>query len=765
MAYPKTPTGRSHLPISTRQLHDFIAVCTVLAIATEQGGKRFASCPFCGGTLTNQISEHRFHCHQVDCRVRGTAVDLVASLELDLVTYGDDGRFPQLNRGQMRQVVAWMTENNIPMVDVDSPSVATMKVGAKGKETRATFKPELDALWVAASGTPLDSPCRTWLDMRKLDKKVVLDLDLARSLPDEADAVPWAKRWRGGHRLLLPVHGSTGDMESLRGRWVLLKEPKTAKGDTLGKAMPPKWGSGTMSGVVLANPVAVKMLRAGFDEPITLIVVEGEPDYLTWATTRPDLAVIGIWPGAWTQDIADRVPDGSTIIVRTDHDESGVRYAAKVVATLGSRVTLLRSKPDEDDPKRDENALHMVGLLPSDPAERTEPVESVLTVVPMATSLPFHRNKDGQPKANRTNAALLLREDPTWADRLWFNTFDIQYYLDNRVLDEPGLLRLAQGLGKTLGLEFSKKAVEEAVVLVGRENERHVVTDWLTSLEWDGTDRLDRLLPRYFGATDSPTLRQMGPWWMMGAAMRGLTPGTKMDYTLVLVGKQGIRKSTAVRTLAVRPNWFQDTSTKVGTKDGMLALQGCWLMELAELSAVKGVALEAIKAFLTSQADRFRAPYGRKMERFERTTAFIATTNDEYFLIDPTGNRRFWPVTAGTIDIAALELDREQLWAEAVHRVTAGERYWPTPSEDAEFDGYRARYVAEDPWLGPIVEWLDVRTTPFRMDEVMRSGLGMSERDMLRGRNRVGGLLRRLGYSMKRKRVNKNNARLWCRWT
>ncbi len=413
----------------------------------------------------------------------------------------------------------------------------------------------------------------------------------------------------------------------------------------------------------------------------------------------------------------------------------------------------------------DENELHCAGLLPDDPIDGTERMTPPLTVVPIAAGLPFQRNKDGMPKANRTNAALMLADDPVWSGRLWFNAFDIQYYLDNRVLDEPGVLRLAQALGKTLGVEFTKRAVEEAIVLVGRDNEQHVLADWLTRLEWDGTKRLDGLLHRYFGTTDSPILRQLGAWWMMGAAMRGLNPGTKLDYTLVLVGKQGVRKSTAVRTLAVRPNWFQDTSTKVGSKDGMLALQGCWLMELAELSAVKGVALEATKAFLTSQTDRFRAPYGRKMESFKRTTAFIATTNDEHFLIDPTGNRRFWPVTVGFIDIESLESDRDQLWAEAVHRVTASERYWPTPSEDAELDRYRARYVVEDPWLGPIVEWLDVRTTPFRMDEVMRSGLGLSERDMLRGRNRVGGLLRRLGYSMKRKRVSKNNARLWWRWS
>ncbi len=347
MAHPKTPLGRPSPTLTTKR-YDLYATAAAMDLSITPDGKRFTVCPLCGGERTCQIGEHRFYCHHDDCGARGSGVDLVASLDLDLVEQGPDGRFPRLTREQMPQVTAWMTSNNILKVAVDSPSVAVVKTRTKGRETRAKYKPEVDALWFAAAGLPFDPPCRTWLDTRKLDRKAVTELDLARTLPAEADDSSWARGWLRGHRLMLPVVGATGEMEALRARWVLLKEPKTPSGKRLGKTMPPaNWGEGAMSGVVLANPVAVRMLRGELTEPVTLIVVEGEPDFLTWATKRPDLPVVGIWPGAWTPEIAARVPDGSTVVLRTHHDEPGERYAMKVAATLGSRVTLLRSVAKE----------------------------------------------------------------------------------------------------------------------------------------------------------------------------------------------------------------------------------------------------------------------------------------------------------------------------------------------------------------------------------------------------------------------------------
>ena len=754
MSFTKTRAG----VCATRPRHpqpDIHATAETLGL--DLIGDRFAICPVCGAERSAQLYEGRFKCFHAECLASGTAIDLIA-LDLDLVEPDGEGRFPKLDTAQMDAVRAVIKDRHIPITTSipGRPAAAT-------RNPRSRWRKEVVDVWGAAEHAPMPPPTTTFLDMRKLDSEALKDLDLARALPDEADAFPWARAWRKGHLLLLPVYGPTGDLEALRGRWVHLKAP----GKKVGKAMPPAWGPGTMSGCVLANPEAINVLRGETTEPITLVVTEGEPDYLTWAIHHPELPVFGVFSGAWTQAIADRIPDGSTVVLRTHHDDAGERYAAKVGASLGARVTLLRSKPTgTPDPKDepDDNDRHLAGTLPTDPTEDAGPYATPITVVPAFPTLPLQRYKDGSPKGIRTNAELLLREHPAWKNRVWFNAFDIQYYLNDDVLDGVGMLRLAADLGATLGVEFKLQPTQEAVVLVGREDTRHPVADWLDRLTWDGTERLDCLLPTYFGARDRPVVRLMGARWMMGAANRGLRTGAKMDYTLVLVGAQEVKKSTSVRALAVRPTWFHDTSVQVGTKDGLLALQGCWLMELAELSAVRGVQLEAVKAFLTSQTDRFRPPYGSTMESFLRSTAFIATTNDRQFLTDPTGNRRFWPVEVGTIDITALERDREQLWAEAVHRVAAGERHWPSAAEEGQLDRHRFRFEAEDPWLAPLVDWLDERSEPFTLHEAMVEALDLKERDMLRARNRVGAMLRRLGYELKRKRIDARYARLWWQW-
>lgn len=121
--------------------------------------------------------------------------------------------------------------------------------------------------------------------------------------------------------------------------------------------------------------LAVNLLRGELAKPVTLVVVERRARLPDLGIHPPDLAVIGIWAGAWTEAIDERVPNGSRVVLRSDHDESGAgdRYAAKVGATLEGRVTLLRSKPTGTSPEPDENDRHMAGTLPDDPTEATEP--------------------------------------------------------------------------------------------------------------------------------------------------------------------------------------------------------------------------------------------------------------------------------------------------------------------------------------------------------------------------------------------------------
>jgi predicted P-loop ATPase len=147
-----------------------------------------------------------------------------------------------------------------------------------------------------------------------------------------------------------------------------------------------------------------------------------------------------------------------------------------------------------------------------------------------------------------------------------------------------------------------------------------------------------------------------------------------MDTALVLVGPQGIGKSTLGHILAYG-EWFSDALPPVHSKDASDHLRGLWLIEFGEMAAARRAEIEDFKAFMTRTEERFRPAYGRFEISYPRRNVFFGTSNKDAFLRDETGNRRFWPVTVTSLDIARLEADRDQLWAEAVHAFDAGERW------------------------------------------------------------------------------------------
>ena len=165
---------------------------------------------------------------------------------------------------------------------------------------------------------------------------------------------------------------------------------------------------------------------------------------------------------------------------------------------------------------------------------------------------------------------------------------------------------------------------------------------------------------------------------------RVFRPGCKADCTLILEEAQGTLKSTACAVLALSPEWFADGIADLGSKDSAQDLRGKWIVEIAELSAMTRAAVERVKAFISRQVDHYRPSYGRRSQDFPRQTVFIGSTNSDEYLADETGNRRFWPVRIGRIDIPALQRDVEQIWAEAVVAFKAGEQWWLDAELEAE---------------------------------------------------------------------------------
>jgi hypothetical protein len=295
------------------------------------------------------------------------------------------------------------------------------------------------------------------------------------------------------------------------------------------------------------------------------------------------------------------------------------------------------------------------------------------------------------------NFGLIVRNDPRLKDKVrrdafrgrdcvcgdlpWRTAEGCDPFWNNS--DDNGLIDY---ISKTYQLT-GKQALLDANDLAMSQRTFHPVREWLEGLEWDGTERLDTMLIDYLGAADNDLTRAMTRKHFTAAVARVMRPGCKYDYILTLIGPQGIGKSTLVKIMG--GEWFDDSLTSIEGKEGMEQIRGKWLIEFGELTNYKKSTSEAYKAFISKQEDSYRPAYGRKVEVYPRQCVFFATTNEPAFLKGDTGNRRFWTVECD-VDIACkdvwgqLEQERDQIWAEALHRFREGERlYLPHELEKA----------------------------------------------------------------------------------
>ena len=249
------------------------------------------------------------------------------------------------------------------------------------------------------------------------------------------------------------------------------------------------------------------------------------------------------------------------------------------------------------------------------------------------TVLALDKNLSGKIKYNELSYSPFVYGNLPWTGK--------DNYREWNNFDDSNLKCYIEG---NYGLNGMEKIMEALNIIVS-ENKFNPVIDYLEQIQWDGKERIKTLLSDYLGVEQSEYSETAIKLFMIGAINRVYYPGCKFDYMPVLVGKQGVGKSTFFKILAGNDAWYNDNFNTVEGDKAVEKLRGMWLVELAELlAAKKAQEVESIKSFLTSTVDNYRQPYSRRTEQRPRYCVFAGTTNNLHFMTDKTGNRRYWPL-------------------------------------------------------------------------------------------------------------------------
>jgi len=521
---------------------------------------------------------------------------------------------------------------------------------------------------------------------------------------------------------------------------------------------------------VVRVPYRLPELLASGSEPV--FVVEGEKDVDNLfeigliATCGPGGA------GRWRDEYKSFFR-GKRVIILPDNDVAGREHSQAVATSLEDvadqikviELPGLRAKGDVSDWLEDGGTRsEFLRIVDEAPAWKPDSGNWYAEVVTGAR---------GQVLCNHANTMLALRRDPEWQGVFGYDT------LRGQVM----LLRPVPRTGRSPEADFgrpvpwtdendsqaqeflqlsgfpnvNKSVVSAAISQRAIEVPYNSVQDYLNGLEWDGIPRLrggpsdcgDILEPffvAYFGADDTPFVQAVGTMFLVSAVARIMDPGCKVDHVPILEGPQGIGKSSSLRVLTGE-TFFSDGLPEIGSKDAADHLRGKWLIEFAELDAMTRAEDAALKAFITRQVDKYRPAYGRREIEWRRQCVFVGTTNKSVYLKDETGGRRYWPIRCTSIDLAAIERDRDQLLAEAVSLYRQGQPWHisdPKIARQAR-EEQQQRYDA-DVWEERISDFIAGKEL-VTVSEVMKDALRIeTPRQRRADQNRVMNVLSSLGW-------------------
>lgn len=361
-----------------------------------------------------------------------------------------------------------------------------------------------------------------------------------------------------------------------------------------------------------------------------------------------------------------------------------------------------------------------------------------------------------------------------WNDLVWWDDF-YQTYLTRWGVkrgqyprrwedrDTTNLMIALQGSLFKKGLH--KSSVLDAFESFTSSRRRDEPKDWMLTLKWDETPRVKDFFVRVMATERTEFVDAVSKNFWVSLAARTLDPGCKADEMVVIEGIQGSFKSSALQLIGQR--WFSELTVSPGRyEDFVTAIQGKLLIEIPELDAFRKAEVEAIKAALSMRVDDARRKYGRMNIQSPRRCIFAGTTNEEEYLKDPTGGRRFWPIKTGLIDLEYIAKYRDQLFAEAVHLYQTRHNWYEVPwlLAKEEQDSRRIK----DPWEEAIIEWARNKLKLYsaapgvRVDDAINECLEIPlGRVEAHHKRRVSAILRSNGYENKLVWSDEKPVRYW----
>ncbi|MNF64178.1 Virulence-associated protein E [compost metagenome] len=382
------------------------------------------------------------------------------------------------------------------------------------------------------------------------------------------------------------------------------------------------------------------------------------------------------------------------------------------------------------------------------------------------------RTENGSLIAHMQNVELILGNDERWAGVIGYSVFSSKIVKlrsapfgggagDWADIDD---MRVMKWLAQQYNLRVKASHVIEAVSVVAHDHAFHPVREYLEKLEWDRVPRLESWLTDVLGVQASEYSAKVGKRWPISAVARVMRPGCKADSVMILEGGQGEGKSTAMGILG--GEWFMDTPFALGDKDSFQAIRGKWIVELGELDSFNKAESTKAKQFFSASTDTYRESYGRRTNDVPRQCVFVGTTNQEEYLKDATGNRRYWPVFCNKVDLEQLREIRDQLWAEAVFCFDAGDIWWVTKDESWMFAEAQDERFVVDEWEGPILTWLEESQIGETAtgNEILTQALKLDFGHWGKPEQmRVGAIMHRLGWRKKRMpALVKSGVRQWA---